>query len=145
MAVQNGLYNLTIMQGATFGIVLDLDIDLTGLGVRAQLTKHLHPASQRISFQCFIEQPASDGKIIVGMNSGQTLLLLPNIYPIDWAQVIDWDDRETGIQPHEIDLLILGRKPYFWDLVVYDSSPENVKNRFLGGEVLVTAGVSLDD
>ncbi|MBE9111465.1 hypothetical protein IQ273_18845 [Nodosilinea sp. LEGE 07298] len=144
MSVQNGLYNLTIQQSATFGIVLDLDLDLTGLGVRAQLTKHLHPTSPRVTFQTFIEQPASEGRIIVGLTSDQTVNLTPNIYPIDWSQVIDWDDRDTGLQPHEVDLLIPGRRPYYWDLVVYDGSPESIVNRFLAGEILVTAGVTLD-
>jgi hypothetical protein len=64
---------------------------------------------------------------------------------MDALKLEDWDTRLCGIQPHEVDLLIPGRKPHFWDLEVYDLSLEQTVNRFLSGFVLVTAGVTLND
>jgi hypothetical protein len=145
VAIQNGIYNIVIPQGTTFSLSLDLDINLTGLGVRAQLAKHLHPTSPRTSFTAFIQQPASQGIIIVGLNSDVTSMLTPNIRPQDALKIENWDTHLDGIEPHEVDLLIPGRKPYFWDLEVYDSSPENVVNRFLTGYVLVTSGVTVSN
>ncbi|MEA5447634.1 hypothetical protein VB780_03570 [Leptolyngbya sp. CCNP1308] len=143
MAVASGVHNLVVEQGCTFGLFLDMDLDLTGLGVRAEMTKHLHPSSPRIPFTTFIEQPAADGKIVLTMPSEKTLVLTPNVHPLSYLKVDDWDERDYGIGSDEVEFLIPGRKPYYWDLIVYDSHPENVVNRFLAGEVLVVAGVTV--